>query len=160
MFWVWLIGLIFWLLIWKFYIRVYDMWDIFIGVYLLIWGFFLIGEIYWANLKFEFGFKYLLWILYFFRYLYLSYFCLCMGSFCKHVGKVQIYDTWSTEFHGTKRDSKSCKWSIELVVSLFWYIFYFPLLFGFIFISSYTYSFVYIYWVCIELNIEQTKNFV
>ena len=36
----------------------------------------------------------------------------------------------------------------QWAISLFGYIFYFPLLFDFIFISSYKYSFVYIYWVC------------
>ena len=28
------------------------------------------------------------------------------------------YDTWSTKFHGTKWNSKSYKWNVELVVSL------------------------------------------
>ena len=37
-------------------------------------------------------------------------------------------------------------WHVEFAVSLFRYIFYFPLLFCFIFISSCKYSFVYIYW--------------
>ena len=60
-----------------------------------------------------------------------------LGSFCKSIGWVQIYDMWSTKFHGTKLDLKSCKWSIEFVVSLFGYIFYFPLLFGFISVNIY-----------------------
>ena len=98
MFCVWLIELIFWLLIWKFWINVYDMWDIFVGLYLLIWAH-LIDEICWINLKFGFGFEYLLWTLYIFRYLDLDYFCFCISSFCNFVGWVRIYDTWSMKFH-------------------------------------------------------------
>ena len=44
-------------------------------------GPFLIGEIYWTNLKFEFGLKYLFWALYISEYLSLTYFWFCMGSF-------------------------------------------------------------------------------
>ena len=43
--WVWLIVLILWLLIWKFWIRAYDMWDIFVGLYLLI-----LAHFNWWNL--------------------------------------------------------------------------------------------------------------
>ena len=63
-------------------------------------------------------------------------------------------------FMEKKWDLKSCKWSIELVVRLFGYTFYFSLLFGFIFIGFCKYLFVYIYSLCTELNIEQTKNFI
>ena len=135
------------------------MWDIFVGLYLLIWAH-LIDEICWINLKFGFGFEYLLWILYFFRYLYLSYFCLCMGSFCNFVGWVRIYDTRSIKIHERKWDSKNYKWSIELVVSLLGYKFYFPLLFSFIFIGFYKSLFVYVYLLCTKLNIKQIRNFV
>ena len=55
---------------------------------------------------------------------------------------------------------KDFKWNIEFVVSLFGYAFYSQLLFDFIFISYSKYSFVYIYCVCTELNIDQTRNFV
>ena len=105
MFWVWLIELIVWLLIWKFWINVYDMWDIFVGLYLLIWAH-LIDEICWINLKFRFGFKYLLWTLYISRYLHLDYFCFCISSFCNFVGWVRIYDTWSMKFHEKSKIQK------------------------------------------------------
>ena len=49
---------------------------------------------------------------------------------------------------------------IELVVSLFGYIFDFLLIFGFISISFCKYLFVYIYLLCTELDIEQIRNFV
>ena len=52
------------------------MWDISIGLYLLIWVYF-----YWTNLKFEFGLKYLFWALYISGYLSLTYFCFCTSSF-------------------------------------------------------------------------------
>ena len=51
------------------------------------------------------------------------------------------------------------KWDIELVINLFGQTFYFPLLFGFIFVGFCKYLFIYIY-LYTELDIEQTKNFV
>ena len=59
-----------------------------------------------------------------------------------------------------KKVEEGYKWDIELVVGLLEYTFYFPLLFGFISIGYCKYSLVHIYSLRIELNIEQTKNFV
>ena len=138
----------------------YDYWYVryFCRVILTDLSLFLIGKICWTNLKFEFGFEYLFMILYISRYLHLSYFCFCMDLFCSFVG----WNWWHVEHEilWKKVRLKKLSKDIELVVSLFWYIFYFSLLFGFIFINSCKYSFVYIYWVCTELNIEQTRNFV
>ena len=43
---------------------------------------------------------------------------------------------------------EDCKWSTELVVSLFGYTLYYVLLFGFNFINFYKYLFVYVYLLC------------
>ena len=147
----------------------YFCWVIFVNFDL-----FLIGEIYETNLKFEF--EYLFGILYISKYLHLGYFCFYISLLCNFVNWVSIYDTWSTKLHERKLIIKKLYEEIELVINLFWYIFNFSLLFGFIFISSYKFLFViyllsmyrieyptnlkYIYWVCIELNIQQIKIFV
>ena len=118
----------------------------------------LIDEIYWTNLKFEFGFEYLFWTLYIYEYLHLCYFCFFMVPFYNSFSRVRIYDTWSMRFHGGKWDTW-WHWICCSLVGLFGYMFYFPLLFGFIFIGVYKYLFVYIYSLYIELDIEQTKKF-
>ena len=123
----------------------YFCWVIFVNFDL-----FLIGEIYETNLKFEFEFEYLFGILYISKYLHLGYFCFYISLLCNFVNWVSIYDTWSTKLHERKLIIKKLYEEIELVINLFWYIFNFSLLFGFIFISSCKYFFVYIYWVCIQ----------
>ena len=149
-------------------------WGYFCWVIFVNFSLFLIGEIYETNLKFEF--EYLFGILYISKYLHLDYFCFCISLYCNFVDWVPIYDTWSTELHERKLIIKKLYEEIELVINLFWYVFNFSLLFGFIFISSYKFLFViyllsmyrieyptnlkYIYWVCIELNIQQIKIFV
>ena len=110
---------------------------------------FLINKIYWTNLKFEFVLEYLLWILYISRYLHLNYFCFCMNPFCNSVSWVWIYDTWRMEFHEKKWDLKSCKWSIELVISLLGYTFYFSLIFDLFLLVSVNIN-LYIFTHCVQ----------
>ena len=131
-------------------------WRIFLlGLYLLICVYFCWQKFIWPIWSLNLGLNN-----YFVLYIFFDIYIWTIFVFAWTLSWVRIYDTWSMEFHERKWDSKSYKWSIELFISLFRYTFYFPLLFGFIFIGFCKYLFVYIYLLCTELNIEQIRDFV
>ena len=128
--------------------------EIFVLGYICSFGPILIDEIYRTNLKFGFGLEYLFWTLYISGYFTFELFLFLHGpifQFCW-----LSTDLWHVEHRISwkKVRIKNLQEDIELVVSLFGYMFYFSLLFGFISIGFYKYLFVYIYSLRTELNIE------
>ena len=87
-------------------------------------------------------------------------FLFCMGPTTTCIGILLVEYGFVTHGELNFMKEKEIQGDIELVVGLLGYTLYFPLLFGFISIGFYKYSFVYVYLLCIKLNIKLTRNFV
>ena len=133
--------------------------EIFVLGYICSFGPILIDEIYRTNLKFGLGSNICFGLCTFF-YIYIgTIFDFSWAHFVILLAEYEFMTCGAWNFMEENETQKAIE-DIELVVSLFGYIFDFLFIFGFISISFCKYLFVYIYLLCTELNIKQTRNFV